>query len=57
MTLVCTSCEEDIENETQWDDVGQLCLACFELGGSPTYCCGAIYEGGEDVCASCGEPL
>lgn len=23
----------------------------------PTYCCGAIYEDGETVCASCGEAL
>jgi hypothetical protein len=23
----------------------------------PKYCCGAIYEDGETVCASCGEPL
>lgn len=21
------------------------------------YCCGAIYEEGEDTCRSCGEPL
>ncbi len=31
-----------------------------DITGSDTYtkyCCGAIYEEGEDTCASCGEPL
>lgn len=27
------------------------------LGDSPKYCCGLIYEDGEDTCASCGESL
>lgn len=25
--------------------------------GAAKYCCGAIYEEGEDTCKSCGEPL
>lgn len=31
------------------------CTNCAD--GFPTYCCGGIYEQGEDTCASCGEPL
>lgn len=57
MELVCTSCEEVVENEAYWVDEDELCMACFEVGGGSTYCCGAIYESGEDTCASCGEPL
>lgn len=57
MTLVCTSCEEEIEDEADWDDESQMCNACFEVSGGPTYCCGIMYDNGEDTCMSCGEPL
>ena len=34
------------------------CEECANLEYSgPKYCCGAIYEDGEDTCRSCGEPL
>jgi len=31
--------------------------SCFEVSGGSKYCCGDIYEDGETVCSSCGEPL
>ncbi len=58
VALVCTLCEEGVEDEANWDEESKICMACFEVGGSSsTYCCGAIYEDGEDTCGSCGEPL
>ena len=57
MTNVCTSCEEEVENEADWDEEDQLCNSCFEVSGGPKYCCGVIYEHDEDTCMSCGEPL
>lgn len=34
------------------------CEACMpEDPGDTKYCCGLIYEDGEDTCASCGDPL
>lgn len=54
-TLTCDSCGGDVdENEMQ---SGQ-CEECYDSDDSGTkYCCGAIYEEGEDTCMSCGEPL
>lgn len=59
MELVCTLCEEAVENEADWDEESEICMACFEVGGGsgPRYCCGSIYEDGEDTCRSCGDPL
>lgn len=57
MELVCTSCEQVVEDEADWDEECELCPGCSEVGASSTYCCGAIYEAGEDTCGSCGEPL
>ena len=56
MTLVCTSCEEDID-QSDWDEESQQCIGCFEVGGGAKYCCGMTYDDGEDTCRSCGEPL
>ncbi|PNH86110.1 hypothetical protein CXZ05_03135 [Arthrobacter sp. AFG20] len=53
-TLTCDSCGGDVdENDMQ---EGQ-CEECYNDYSGPTYCCGAIYEEGEDTCMSCGEPL
>ncbi|KJF25092.1 hypothetical protein SZ00_02018 [Rhodococcus sp. AD45] len=57
MALVCTSCEESVEDEANWYEQDEICMACLEVGGGSTYCCGAIYENGEETCGSCGEPL
>jgi hypothetical protein len=63
MTLICTSCDEVVEDEADWVDFNGVgyCNDCFENGasdGSGTkYCCGVIYEDGEDHCMSCGDPL
>ncbi len=57
VALVCTSCGEAVEDEADWDDESGMCMACFEGSDGPTYCCGMIYEDGETVCRSCGEPL
>ena len=54
-TMTCDSCGSEVdENEVE----GGQCEECrnSEYSGT-TYCCGAIYEDGEDTCASCGEPL
>ena len=58
MTFICTSCDEEVD-EVDWHDEDQLCTACFEVSGdfADKYCCGNIYEEGEDTCRSCGEPL
>ena len=53
LTCDCCGCEVD-ESDMQ---EGQ-CPECYnsEYTG-PKYCCGMIYEDGEDTCMSCGEPL
>lgn len=59
MAKRCGGCEEPIEADEStvehkrrtWHE------ACFEVSGGPTYCCGMMYENGEAVCRSCGEPL
>lgn len=54
-TLTCDSCGCELDEEDM--EEGQ-CPECYnsEYSG-PKYCCGAIYEEGEDDCRSCGEPL
>jgi hypothetical protein len=54
-TMICDCCGSEVdENEVE---NGQ-CEECNNSEYSGTkYCCGAIYEEGEDTCASCGEPL
>ena len=43
------------------DPVTVVCHNCYVENdldsGYPSYCCGMIYEDGEDYCASCGDPL
>lgn len=57
VTHVCTSCGEEVEDQADWDEESQTCNACREVSGGPVYCCGMIYEDGEDTCRSCGDPL
>lgn len=56
---ICEGCAEPIEDgDSQVDFNGEdWHESCFEVSDGPTYCCGAIYEDGEDTCMSCGEPL
>ena len=59
MTPICTWCDEEVD-EADWQEEAKVCTACFDdSGGSDVtkYCCGQIYEEGEDTCMSCGEPL
>lgn len=51
----CDSCGCEVDEDDM--EEGQ-CEECYnsEYTG-PKYCCGAIYEEGEDTCMSCGEPL
>jgi len=58
MTLICRVCEEEVD-EVDWQEEDELCTDCFQNSGdgATKYCCGAIYEEGEDTCMSCGEPL
>ena len=53
-TLTCDSCGDDVDDEDMQE--GQ-CEDCYSDYSGPTYCCGMIYEEGEDSCVSCGEPL
>lgn len=51
----------DVDVTTSHGWVGLACDSCIEVndlnGGFSTYCCGMIYEEGELVCNSCGDPL
>ncbi len=60
--VTCDGCEEPITDDdgshidvdgVDWHE------SCYEAYGESTtsYCCGSIYEEGEAVCASCGDPL
>ena len=53
-TLTCESCGCDVDEEDMQE--GQ-CDECYSEYTGAKYCCGAIYEDGEDTCRSCGEPL
>lgn len=57
VTLVCSVCEEVVEDAANWIDEEDMCNSCSANSTSPRYCCGGIYEEGEDTCPSCGEPL
>lgn len=58
-TLICEGCDEPIEdgdghlhfNGEDWHE------SCFEVSDGPSYCCGIMYDSGEDICRSCGDPL
>lgn len=52
----CETCEIVVDDEDDLQD-GE-CEECFDSEyAGPKYCCGGIYEEGQDTCASCGEPL
>lgn len=54
----CLGCDEPIKRGEHLDFNGEdWHEACFEVQGGPKYCCGAMYDNGEDTCRSCGEPL
>ncbi|HTW16168.1 MAG TPA: LIM domain-containing protein [Nocardioides sp.] len=57
--LTCEGCGEPIQGDDSHLDFNgeDWHEGCFEVSGGPTYCCGMIYENGEDTCFSCGEPL
>lgn len=48
----CEDCGAELAAE---DDT--WCQDCLDDYSGPKYCCGAIYEDGEDACRSCGEPI
>ena len=49
----CVECGETFDEGDL--DEGRRCEDCSEI--FPDYCCGVMYENGEEVCGSCGEPL
>lgn len=54
-TLTCDTCGDDVDEEDM--ENGQ-CEDCYNNDDSGAkYCCGMIYEEGEDTCMSCGESL
>lgn len=58
-TLNCGRCEEPIEDDDSHLDFNgeDWHEACFEVSDGPSYCCGIMYDTGQDTCRSCGEPL
>lgn len=53
-TLTCDCCGGPVRVEDM--EEGQ-CEECRYSDSGSSYCCGMIYEEGEFVCASCGDPL
>lgn len=66
-TYTCQACGALVEDEpgleVQWCGLNgePFCESCYDeyasSYGGTKYCCGNIYEEGESVCASCGDPL
>jgi hypothetical protein len=54
-TVTCVSCGTEVD----YDEIEEgECEDCYNSPFTGTrYCCGAIYEEGEDTCMSCGEPI
>lgn len=54
--IVCSECGDTVD---EYESEDGECYECRYPDGypGPKYCCGAIYEEGEDTCLSCGEPL
>lgn len=54
LTSPCDTCGKQVPEDAL--DSGQ-CEDCASEYTGANYCCVAIYEEGEAICASCGEPL
>ena len=54
-TLTCDSCGDDVDEEDMEEGQCEDCRSAEYTG--PKYCCGVMYEDGEDTCMSCGEWL
>ena len=51
--IVCDICNCEVDEDEL--EEGQ-CADCYDSEYTgPRYCCGMIYEEGEELCASCGE--
>ena len=57
-STTCDDCGVDFEYPL-WLTAHQIVGGCEEGSddGGTNYCCGVMYDEGEIVCASCGEPL
>jgi hypothetical protein len=53
--LTCDSCGCEVDENDMQEGQCEECYGSDYSGAK--YCCGAIYEDGEDTCMSCGEPL
>lgn len=53
--LTCEICEREVDAENLIEGECEDCYDSDYTG--PKYCCGMIYEEGEDSCSGCGEPL
>lgn len=49
----CPSCGDEVDEDSIDDG---KCESCRDGVSDTWYCCGQIYEEGETVCRSCGEP-
>lgn len=54
-TLTCSSCGCAVDEHHMEEGQCEDCYASDYLG--PKYCCGQIYEEGEETCRGCGDPL
>lgn len=54
-TLTCDSCGDEVDEEDMQEGQCEDCYGSDYSGDK--YCCGILYEDGEDTCMSCGESL
>ena len=52
----CETCGQEVDDEDDLEDGECDECAASEYTG-PKYCCGIMYDDGEDTCMSCGESL
>ena len=50
----CEVCRNEVPDSEYYEG---LCYDCIDDSQFAKHCCGNIYEEGEVVCASCGDPL
>lgn len=51
----CVTCGDDLDADERDEDECEDCRQTEYSGAK--YCCGMIYEEGEDTCTSCGEAI
>lgn len=58
MASKCYACGRLVSDDAyECPTCGSDDITSLDDYSGPKYCCGIIYEEGEDTCFSCGEPL